>query len=278
MVQVIQQISLLANIPPLNGVQFYIADNRFNSLSNEPSHTARIVPILMLTYMYLRKFTTGKKYSFRDIKTDKVLWCTYLYVILTSGSSLGFMTVLFPFLCFISMRNILVYSLSGGLVVGLCIAYIKNPAFDRIKNLIPILLSLDPDMIRMIDNSGAARINPYIYYFQDLNFLDLKYWFGFGRGYSEPMLIERVLGHKTDLSSGAGGLFPVMFYDYGLIAGLATIYAIGKTTFTKNNKVFIIFWILFISSGDLNSYYQWLYICLGYTCKNAKMFKINNNA
>ena len=70
---------------------------------------------------------------------------------------------------FINCRSFFI-ALSGILFICyLSITYIDNPAFERIQQLLPSLLSLDPELIALADLSGASRINPVIYYIQDFN-------------------------------------------------------------------------------------------------------------
>ena len=260
---IIQQFSKIIGAPILNGLSFYTDDFRFNSLSNEPSHSSIILMVIMISYIYMSKIVLGKEYQFKMVYgEDRILWFAYFYALLTSGSSTAFLVVPVTMCYFINCRSFFI-ALSGILFICyLSITYIDNPAFERIQQLLPSLLSLDPELIALADLSGASRINPVIYYIQDFNINSLNTWIGLGRGYSEPMLMERVLGHETDAVRGSGGIFPILFYDYGLMCGLFFLY---YYCFNKNCRFFIVLWICFFYSADLNTYLQWIYITLAFT-------------
>lgn len=265
-VLVIQQISRLLNLPVLNGLEFYTDKYRYNALSNEPSHTSIIILVLMVTYMYTNEIINKQKYKFNNIyKKDKLLWFIYLYILSTSGSATAFLVIPITFLYFINLKNLIIYSLIGSITISLAIAYIDIPAFIRIRELVPILFSLDPEMISLVDQSASARINPIIYYFQDYNVNSTDTWFGKGCDYAEPMLMDRIVGDNNRFKTGAGGVFPILFYDYGLLAGICFLFCLFKYTYSKNQPFFIIIWFAFFYSATFNSYLQWIYITLAYT-------------
>lgn len=267
-VQTIQFVSVNIGLPAFN--YYGVEENgvyRYNALSNEPSHTSRICLIIIIAYMYLWQIQNNRRYSIKNvIGSDKWIWLSYIYILVMSTSATAFIVLPFTFLFFIKPKTIIL-SISAFVILGWgAIEFIDYPAFVRIRELVPVLFTLDPDMIAAVDNSGSARINPFLYYFNDFDIESFKFWFGFGRGYSEPMLIERVLGHSTDWEKGAGGVFPIFFYDYGLLAGISFLFFLYHFCLSKKCKMFFFIWIIFISSGSLNSYYQWLFICLSYTC------------
>lgn len=263
---ILQQIARVTGMPIINGLSAYTDYYRFNSLSNEPSHTSRILLVLMISYMYIVTNMRGQKYGLKDIWIkDKMLWGAYLYTLLTSGSATAFLVIPVTFLYFLRMRNII--WIGGGLMVLIIIAinYVTIPAFLRIKELMNIVFLLDPELISLIDLSAAARINPPLYYVEDFSVHSLRTWLGWGYGYAEPMLIERVLGHPTLFTGGAGGVFPVMFYNYGLLSGCAFLFCLFYYTYNKKYPFFIIIWFLFFFATTFNSYMQWLYFCLAYS-------------
>lgn len=267
-VQTIQFLSVSLGLPAFNyyGVSEY-GYARYNSLSNEPSHTARICLILILAYMYLWQIKENANYTFNKVfHQDKWLWISYIYTLLMSTSAMAYLIIPFTFLFFLNYKTIIVSIPIFIIIIVLSIKYIDIPAFVRIKELLPALLSLDTEIIAKADLSGSARINPFLYYFEDFNLHSMKFILGFGNGYSGPMLMERVLGHETELTSGAGGVFPNLFYDYGLFVGMSFIIALIHFCFSKQFIMLILTWLLFISTGSFNCYYQWLFICLSYSC------------
>lgn len=273
-VLLIQQLSKYLRIPVLNGVSFYIDNYRYNSLSNEPSHTSIIMLVVIVSYMYVQGLSLNYKYKVSyAFKKDYLLWLTYLYILLTSGSTTGFLVIPITFLYFVRLKNLAVFALLLIIIAFLAINYLDIPAFIRVKELLPVLLTLDPDEISFIDQSGAARINPILYYFSDFNIVSFKTWFGYGRGYSEPMLMDRIVGVNNEFVTGAGGVFPILFYDYGLISGILFLICLYKYCFTRKTFFLFVVWIFFFYSATLNSYLQWLYFIISYS--TIYFFKLN---
>lgn len=264
---IIQQISKILGLPILNGLAFYTDEYRFNALSNEPSHTSRILLICMVAYMYIKKISSDHKYTIiESLNSDKKLWIAYMYTLATSGSATAFISIPIAFLFFLNLKNFIIYGSILFLAIIAAINYIEIPFFIRIKELFAVILTFDTEIISYVELSGAARVNPYIYYIQDFDILSLDTWLGKGNGYAGPMLLERVLGHESSMENAeAGGIFPVLFYDYGLLTGLAFIYALLKLCLHKKHLFFIFIWITIFSSTTFNSYMQWLFFCISYT-------------
>lgn len=266
LVLVIQQVSRILGLPILNGLDFYTKNYRYNSLSNEPSHTSIIILALMVAYMYTKEIITKEKYTFKYVyKKDKLIWFIYLYILCTSGSATAFLVIPITFLFFVNLKNLIIFSILGGILVTLAVAYIDIPAFIRIRELVPILFSLDPEMISLVDQSASARINPILYYLQDFEISSIDTWFGKGCDYAEPMLMDRIVGENNEFKTGAGGVFPILFYDYGLISGICFLICLFKYTYSKHQPFFIVIWLAFFYSATFNSYLQWIYITLAYT-------------
>lgn len=273
-VLLIQQLSKYLRIPVLNGLSFYTDNYRYNSLSNEPSHTSIIMLVVIVSYMYVQGLSLNCKYKIRyALKKDYLLWLTYLYILSTSGSTTGFLVIPITFLYFVRLKNLVVFASLLIVIVFLAINYLDIPAFIRAKELLPVLLTLDPDEISFIDQSGAARINPILYYFSDFDIASFKTWLGYGRGYSEPMLMNRIVGVNNEFMTGAGGVFPILFYDYGLISGILFLFCLYKYCFMKETFFLFVVWIFFFYSATLNSYLQWLYFTTSYS--TIYFFKFN---
>lgn len=260
----IQQISYLLGLPVFNGGWAVYDRGSCNSLANECSHTSRIIILLAISYIYLQEISTGKKYTLsRLLKEDRRFFLVFSYLELTTVSGTGVICFILFFFFFIKPKNVLIIAgIMGGFYV--LIQNVDIPAFSRIRALIDVIFSLDTDAIRLADNSASARINPYIYYVEDFNISSIKTWLGYGYGYSQPMLIERVIGYPTEYTSGAGGVYPVLFYDYGLIAGLAFMNILFKFCFRRKTFFYLILWLIIFASTDLNTYMQWLFISVTY--------------
>lgn len=107
-VLLIQQFSVLIGLPIFNLSNYNPEEPwKLNSLSAEPSHTARIVALLMYSYIVLIEIVKEKPYAFfKEIKNDKLIWLAFFWVMLTSNSGTAFIFLAIVFLKFIQFRNI----------------------------------------------------------------------------------------------------------------------------------------------------------------------------
>lgn len=275
-VLVIQQISLLVGIPVINGVGDIYERGSCNSLSNEPSHTSRIILLLFVSYLYMETILSNQLYSLRRLlKDDLWMFVLFSYIELSTGSGTGIVAFVLFFLFFFK-RRYLVFLLIVAVIAYYLIQTIDIPTVIRVRELLNVLFTLDTELIRLADNSASARINPYLYYFEDFDISSFKIWFGFGDGYAEPILIEKVLGHETDLTTGAGGIFPVLFYDYGLFSGLCFLFILMKYCFRLSTPFYIMLWVLIFASTGLNTYMQWLFISVTYSVNYYQQNRIKD--
>lgn len=98
----IQQFCVLTGLPVFNVSNYDPTEPwKLNSLSPEPSHTARIVALLMFSYIITIEIIKKRTYSFvQEFKIDKYIWLAFLWIMLTTNSGTAFLFLMLIFLNF----------------------------------------------------------------------------------------------------------------------------------------------------------------------------------
>lgn len=265
-VLLIQQFCVLTGLPVFNLANYDEYNPwKLNSLSAEPSHTARVVALLMFCYITIKEIISEKAYSFNDnIREDKWIWLAFIWTMVTMGSATAFLFLPLVLLKFVRIRNIIpiIFILFGiYYLIDLVGGYMT---LERTLKVFMATLSLDEYKIIEADHSAAMRIIPAIICAKMINLSNLDGWFGRGIDYTSLILYKYVPGIQPGTSGGAVFSFAL---DYGIIA--ATIFLLFSfiTTFNRKDYLSIAFWILLVAINALNTQITWLAIILLFTNK-----------
>lgn len=260
-VLIIQQISVFLGLPVFNSFgSVNLIDLKFNSLSLEPSWTARIMGLLM--YVFLRcQLQLKSALNIKDsIKSDSLIWFAFIWSMITSFSGTAIIFLIIIFGVFIANNKNYLFSV----LIIIFLALIYNLQFEPIERAVSFTLAaltLDAESIISADHSGAYRIVPFILSFNYLNFYSIEGLFGYGVDFSSS--IDWGLG--TD--AGAGILSFIL--DYGLIAGIIYIIFSIRSCVDFKHPSTIIFWFLLVMLYGVNFQIPWLCIMLLYTLKRV---------
>ena len=265
MVLLIQQFCVLTGLPIFN-LSNYDPSNRWklNSLASEPSHSARIVALLMYSYVTIKKLVTNRKYSFKlEYKKDKWIWISFIWTMATMGSGTAFLFLPLVLLMFVRFKNLIsVFILVGG--IFLLDNFFEIFAFDRVYKTVVASSTLDKNLIINTDHSASIRIVPFIILFEMVSLNSLNGWFGHGIDYVSGFLSDVMPGLKEGTSGG--GLLS-LWIEYGFISfGLFIIFSLN-TTLRKNHYLTLVFWVLVVLLIGVNSQITWLAIILLFTNK-----------
>lgn len=198
-----QQLFVLVGIhfmPIVNlNDQFFLAIDKLPSLALEPSHTARILGVLIYAYMQCISIRQGTPFRFRQLFEHEHKWVTYsfLWSMLTMGSGTAFIVLGVLSLYFINWRNalIIVPLLAGLVTIGSSMG-IKQ--FDRAYNITQATLTLDKETVGETDGSAAYRIRPILNTINNLDLSKKEHWFGYGIDSGRNNLSEAMLAEITD--------------------------------------------------------------------------------
>ena len=262
-VLLIQQFCVLTGLPILNVSNYDLNYPwKLNSLAAEPSHSARIIALLMLSYITMKECILNQRYNLRkEIKKDKWVWASLFWTMLTMGSSTAIFLLGVLFFKFLNFKNLTRLLLIGVFMVILTNSF-EISAFERAAKTITASLTLDESTIIEADHSGAIRILPIIILIKMINISTMNGWFGNGIDHGSTFLSDYIAGIPE--GSSGGGMFQI-FWEFGFISFVLFLIFSFKTIYRKKDYLNTVFWFLLVFISSLNSQILWLCIILLFT-------------
>ena len=232
---ILQQIVILAgfqSLPIINYVSFVDRGVGSNSLTLEPSHTARLLTVFMLAL--LRMYEIKRKHSVLLVseffRENKYVVLAFLWMMISMGSGTAFAGLAILLLYFMKIQYSIVIS-SIFIIFYLSIPYIDFKPFNRARDIVQASISLDQQRIIDADESAASRILPFFNTFNSFDYKDTETWLGNGTDIDEVKYLSK--DHKIS-----------HIVDYGLICYLVSIifYLIccSHKIFSLENLIFIV--------------------------------------
>lgn len=256
-VLIIQQCCVLTGLPIFN-VSSYDRDSpwKLNSLMSEPSHSARIIPIMMYIYVSI-KIKLDPTYNFkRSIKADKWVWYSFLWPVLTMDSATALLFSLIVFSKFFDFRKLIPTLIGLLIIVAVVVSSSEHKSVKRIEKITVAVFTLDEEAIIKADHSASFRIVPTIQGAKKVSYISLDDWFGYGVD-AAKWLIKPL----PSVKEGNAGAFS-MWVNHGLIvAFIIWIVTFGICYMRNLTSILIWFFTIFIVGG-LNSQIIWLIIAL----------------
>jgi hypothetical protein len=211
-VLLIQQIFIIAgvrNFPLINLTQFLDRGIGANSLSLEPSVSARMMTALFLSLLRMYEIKLGKPVSIRYLYTDaKWVLLGFLWSMLTMGSGTAFVALGILSLYFIKRQY--AFTIVPILILFyISIPYINYKPLNRAVMTIEATLTMDADIVRKTDGSAAYRIAPMLNTINNLDLTKSEAWFGTGIDSGKKDMKNSMMGGITD--------YGFMAYIVGLI-------------------------------------------------------------
>lgn len=270
---VIQQFCVLTGLPIFNLGNYNPHEPwKLNSLSAEPSHTARIVALLMYCYITMKEKIEQQRYSFsEDFKGDRWIWFGFLWTMVTMGSSTAFIFIFIVLLKFLQFKTL--FPLLG-IVAGIFIAVelMGITAMDRTYKTAMATLTLNEKEIMKTDGSAAARIVPIIKLTKTVSITDMDGWFGHGIDQLSNMKVIDFSSIGYGKKGVSGSMFTV-WYDYGfIIFALFVVFSIGAC-FRRGDALSFFFWFMLVFLYGINNQMVWLCIILLYTNRYLEQIK-----
>jgi len=262
-VLLIQQLCVLTGIPILNVSNYDLNYPwKLNSLAAEPSHSARIVALLMYSYIISKEKLLNRSYNpKKDVTNDKWVWIAFIWTIFTMGSSTAFLFISIVLLKFIRFRNLIPLLIGFGISI-LIINTTGIAEFERAAKTISATLTLDEPTIIEADHSASIRIVPILILVKIVTIKTLDGWFGHGTDYVSTFLSDYLPGVPDGISGG--GLFQ-LWIEYGFISFFLFLFFSFKTIFKKGEFLNIVFWFFLVFLYGVNSQIVWLCIIFLYT-------------
>lgn len=261
----IQQLCVLLNLPIFNISNYDLAEPwKLNSLSAEPSHSARIVGLLMVTYILgLRLSKSNGNPLSVTRKQTQILWICFFWSMLTMMSTTSVIMLLVVGLIYIRKFNILSIFLLI-LFILILLPVIPEKLLVRAFGFFSAFLTFDFNNVLEADHSGGLRIAPMMILTNYVEIFSVNGMLGNGID-SVASVMSRYLWGVEENFSGGGLL--ALWYEYGFIPFiLFSLFTLKATGATKSLAP-LIFWFLIVFLSGVNSQIVWLTICLLYTLK-----------
>lgn len=266
-VLIIQQFCVLTGLPIFNLSNYSLKEPwKLNSLMSEPSHTARIIPVLMYLFVCCEeKQNIGEKLSFKEsFKNSKYVWLSFLWCICTMGSATAFIFMWIVFAKFVNLKKLLP-TIAMCMSVFIVMFYMsENKSVLRANKIIMATLTLDEDKILSADGSGGSRIVPTIQAAKVLGITSKSDLFGYGID-ADKKIIKPLPG----FTKGQSGAF-FLWVNYGAIVAFIWWLFTLKICYTPKDFVSLLIWFLVIFSyGGFNNQIVWMTLGLLYTYKKV---------
>lgn len=260
-VLLIQQFCVISELPIFNFILGDSTEFRLNALSPEPSHSARIVLILFYSFICMRELELQRPYRlFSDSVSDRWGWLCFLYIMITMGSGTAFFLLALLLIRFISIST-LFWGAGGGLIflVG-SFEGLNIPSLKRAILFGRGVLTSSPEQLAAIDLSAAIRVLPIYYYLEQVRFFSFDFWFGMGIDYNIKIFPMLIPGLRDD--SSVGGIFPSLFLNHGMVAGILLILMVHKNCLSKFWSFSTLLAAVLIFSCGINTQITWLVFML----------------
>jgi hypothetical protein len=237
-----------------NYLHNYEFGNKLNSLAIEASHASRILTVTLYSYICLREAVLQHKYSNKDMKVDKYIWISYIYIAVSIQSTLALFLMIVIMFKFISIKNILIFG------VAIVVAYVwlsslHFVALDRLNTTIIATLSFDINTIIEADHSASIRIVPTLLYFENFDIFSGVTWFGHGMDYASNYIPTMMPGIKE--GGFKAGTLPVVMFNNGLLFFISIIYFLFRFSIEKKDVINIIIVLFSIIMMPFNSQVFW---------------------
>lgn len=264
-VLLIQQFCVLTGLPIFNLSNYDPLEPwKLNSLAAEPSHSARIIPLLMFCYITVKELDLKRKYNFAlDGKQDKWVWVAFLWPMVTMGSGTAFLFMAIVLLKFIRFKNLIPLFILFGLIIFL-VNIFDITAFERTLKTFTATLSLDTKEIIQADHSASIRIVPMMFLSERMGLTSLNDWFGYGIDYTSYYLNGKIPGVPDGFTGGGLVSFLV---EYGWISFFLFLLFSLSSIMRKGDYFSLVFWFMLVFLSTVNSQILWLCIILLFTNK-----------
>tara|TARA_B110000503_G_C7171005_1_gene424288 strand:+ start:7408 stop:8625 length:1218 start_codon:yes stop_codon:yes gene_type:complete len=269
----IQQLCILLGLPIFN-ISNYDPTTpwKLNSLSAEPSHSSRILALLMYCYVTIKELLSNRKYTFKThFKEDKWVWIAFFWSMITMFSGTAYLFLIIIFFKIFNLKNLKTIFVFIVLIF-IITQFLGSTPSVRAYNTLIATLSLDTAAIIEADHSASIRIVPFFVLANMVSLNSLDGWFGHGIDYVSSFLSDFLPGVKDGITGG--GMFQV-WIEYGFICFALFVAFSLYISYKKGDYISIFFWFMLVFLYGVNNQIVWLCLILLFT-NNFFFNKMNN--
>ncbi|UBD69677.1 hypothetical protein NXV86_26625 [Bacteroides sp. BFG-257] len=247
----IQQFFILIGIvqfPIINLVQVLNRSFGANSLSFEPSSSARIMAVAYLGLLRMYELKKGRlpniKELFQELRWSSIgfLWAMSTMDSGTAFVALGILSILFI------KRQYLLSIVPTLIAIYFIIPSIEFEPLQRARNAVEVTLTLETESVIETDGSAATRITPLINTIKNIDLFNLNSWVGYGADY-----VKRFKGPVEQMKKQMIG----RIQEFGLFSFIIMQMLIFSCAIRKVLSVETLLWLFLFSMTFGNVSYTW---------------------
>lgn len=253
---IIQQIAVLLGLQPLDIINLpstrqWISLEKLPSLTYEPSHSARLLTVMMLGYMRCWEIRLGGQrisLPFLFSKEQRPVTLLFFWAMLTMGSGTAFIGLGLLGLYFIRWNTTAIYVLPILALLFYAGQQMELKNMERAKKIsMAVMEGGNTQQLRDADGSAATRVIPMVNTIILADLTSKEYWFGKG-----TMSKERTQNFwKRDNEKLA------VVEQYGLLGLIANFIFIFTCVIRKFWSIETLILIVLFSFSLANMYYTW---------------------
>jgi hypothetical protein len=262
-VLIIQQLCVLLGLPIFN-LSNYDPSNRWklNSLSAEPSHSARIMGLLMLSYILGTRLLVQADRNIRISQRQiNVLWLCFFWTMITMLSATALVMIAIVLVTNAESKGFRFY-VFGFLLAIFSLSILPRELTERIVAISSAFLSLDYEAVLNADHSGGMRLAPMLVLLDKIELFSASGVFGNGVDSISLFMSDYIWGV---IEGSTGGGLLALWYEYGLIAFLLFVFFTLKTTSALKSSTNFLIWFMLIFIAGVNNQMVWLAVILLHT-------------
>lgn len=260
---IVQQFCVLTGLPIFNVSNYDPSEPwKLNALSVEPSHSARILGLLMLSYIVGRRLAVrmGEDVTVSQ-RQNTVVWLCFFWSMITMLSATS-LVMIFIVLLVYAQRNRLSSYIFGLLMASVVLFLLPDQLTGRVFDLVLATLTLDYTKALVADHSGGLRVAPMLLLVNYVEVFSVNGFFGNGVDSVGLFLSDHIWG----IAKGAtGGGLLALWYEYGLVAFLLFVFFSLRATEAMKAPANFLIWLLLIFIAGVNNQMVWLAIVLLHT-------------
>ncbi len=223
-VLIVQQMLSLTGFPIVEWCNLYWHHTtmKCQSLSIEPSHSARILGAVGYAFLKLNEYKNGEKISIQWLwSNERSLLVGFLYAMLSMQSGTAIWVLMILFFYFFHWKYILLFVVFL-ILLPFVQLIVQSEQIQRVVDVITAVFSGDISEVITADRSASFRIVPMLNMF-NLNFSDIYTWIGHGTDTAASLATEDI-ANVGALSENVvhNGILDYGFFSY--ILGLCFVF------------------------------------------------------
>ncbi len=258
-VLIVQQIFSLAgmrSVPLLNmdvNSKFAL---KVQSLSLEPSHSARIIGAAFFAFMKVHEYKGGTRTSLKWLwQNERNLLIGFIYAMLSMQSGTAIFVLLILCLYFFHWKYFVVFILFIWMIPTIQ-SLTESEQLERVIKVLDAVMTGEVDEVIAADHSASYRILPVLN-LVNLDFLDPNTWLGNGT----DTAIDNLVGASSARDVITGGI-----QDYGLIAYTLSLLFVFQCCIRPLFSLTTLLFFLTLGGAINNIAYSWGILMI-FTCQ-----------